>query len=206
MLLLAEKHAIVEYALTKPFTSVVNVSPGWYMENFLVPDLAPIFGGFPHIPSSDGMLVFRTPLWGGSEAVPFISVASDFGDIVHGVLVVGPEKYHGKLVQGMSDSRTLTEVVADFTHVTGRDAKYEVMQGGPEEIETYGMSALVTVQDMFRFCKEAGGKYFGVENDVTTPQVLKKAAAMAQGLVGEDGGKLMTMEMFWKAEFVDNAA
>ncbi|KAF6827170.1 NmrA family protein [Colletotrichum plurivorum] len=40
-----EKHAIGEYARSKPSLTVVEVSPGWYMENFLDPELAPVFGG-----------------------------------------------------------------------------------------------------------------------------------------------------------------
>ena len=79
----------------------------------MIPEVAPIFGGFPFIPSDDGTLVFRAPLWGGKEDVPFIAIADDYGDIVHGVLLE-PERWNGKLVQGVSDIASLEHVVRAF--------------------------------------------------------------------------------------------
>lgn len=111
---LSDKHAIGEYAkATGAFKSVVIVSPGWYCENFSIPDMAPIFGGFPFTPSEDGTLVFRAPKWGGKEDVPFIAIGDDYGDIVHGILLE-PEKYNGNLVQGVSDVRSLDDTTKAF--------------------------------------------------------------------------------------------
>jgi hypothetical protein len=53
------------------------------------------------------------PRWGGKEDVPFISIGDDYGDIVHGIFLE-PEKWNGKLVQGVSDIKSLDEVVAAF--------------------------------------------------------------------------------------------
>lgn len=108
------KHAIGEYAQkTGAFKSVVIVSPGWYFENFLIADMAPIFGGLPFIPSEDGTMVFRSPLWGGKEDVPFIAIGDDYGDIVHGVFLE-PEKWNGSLVQGVSDVSSLEDMTKSF--------------------------------------------------------------------------------------------
>ena len=109
-----DKHGIGEYAkATGVFESVIVVSAAWYFENFLPEDLAPIFGGFPYIPSEDGTLVYRTPKWGGKEDVPFIAMGDDFGDIVHGALLE-PEKWNGKLIQGVSDIQSLEDVTKTF--------------------------------------------------------------------------------------------
>jgi hypothetical protein len=75
--------------------------------------MAPIFGGFPLVPSEDGTFVFRCPTWGGKEDVPFIAMGDDFGDIVHGVFLE-PEKWNGKLVQGVSDIESLEDVIRAF--------------------------------------------------------------------------------------------
>ena len=57
--------------------------------------------------------MFRAPKWGGDEDVPFIGMADDFGDIVHGILLE-PERWDGGFVQGVSDVRGLEEVVKSF--------------------------------------------------------------------------------------------
>lgn len=88
-------------------------SPGDYFENFTHVDLAPVFGGFPYIPSEDGTLVFRSPKWGGKEDVPFISISDDYGDIVHGIFLE-PERWNGKLVQAVSDIRSWEQSISAF--------------------------------------------------------------------------------------------
>lgn len=75
--------------------------------------MAPIFGGFPFTPAEDGTLVFRAPLWGGKEDVPFIAIGHDYGDLVHGVFL-DPQEWNGKLVQGVSDILSLDEVTKAF--------------------------------------------------------------------------------------------
>jgi hypothetical protein len=75
--------------------------------------LAPIIGGFPHVPAEDGTLILRVPKWGGKEDVPFIAISDDYGDIVHGVFL-DPLKWNGKLVQGVSDIRSFESLVKGF--------------------------------------------------------------------------------------------
>jgi hypothetical protein len=114
ILTIADKHAVGEYAKsTGAFKSVVLASPGDYFENFTHKDLAPVFGGFPYIPSEDGTLVFRSPKWGGKEDVPFISISDDYGDIVHGIFLE-PTKWNGKLVQAVSDIKSWGQAVMAF--------------------------------------------------------------------------------------------
>jgi hypothetical protein len=109
-----DKSAIVEYAKSSgAFKSVITASPGWYFENFLMTNVGKIFGGFPFIPSEDGAFVFRVPKWGGKEDVPFLAVGDDFGDIVHGIFLE-PEKWDGRLAQGVSQIATFDEAVKAF--------------------------------------------------------------------------------------------
>lgn len=89
------------------------------METFLWPEIAPIFGGWPFNPDEEGHMTFTCPRWGGPNAeVPFIAMAADYGDIVHGILLA-PEKYNGRLIQGISQSRALENVIPDYQ--TGED-------------------------------------------------------------------------------------
>jgi hypothetical protein len=209
-----EKHAIGEYAKTKPFKSVAIVSPGWYMENFVVEELAPLFGGFPFIPDNEGYLTLSCPRWGGNDAVPFISISADYGDLVHGVLL-DPEAYNHQMVQGVSISLTSEQAVSDFekgtaffpstlrdllTQVaTGKKSRFVPMENW-KEFPTYGLRPMETVRDMFGFCQYSGGLYYGVPNDAVVPAKLKKMAAEAQGKTGDDLG-LMTLEKFFKDHF-----
>jgi len=43
-----------------------------------------------------------------------------------------------------------------------------------------------TVKDMFGFCYESGGLYYGEPNNVDVSASLKQAAAAAQGRSGEN--------------------
>lgn len=109
---------------------MVIVGAGWYFENFLSRELAPIFGGFPFDAVEDGTLLLRTPRWGGKEDVPFISMANDFGDIVHGVFLE-PETWDGKLVQAVSDVKSFPEVVAAFE----KGRSYVFAMGGGADVD-----------------------------------------------------------------------
>ncbi|KAF3037458.1 hypothetical protein E8E12_001371 [Didymella heteroderae] len=195
-----DKYAIGQYAKsTGAFKSVVLASPGDYFENFTHPDLAPVFGGFPFIPSEDGTLIFRSPKWGGKEDVPFISISDDYGDIVHGIFL-DPEKWNGKLVQAVSDIRSWEDSIQAFERVTDKKARFEEIPRW-QDFDTYGIRALETVKLMFGFCQESGGRYYGEETEKHTAAGLKKAAAEARGL-SDDQTKLLTLEEFFKREFV----
>ncbi|KAH7063865.1 hypothetical protein BKA63DRAFT_183817 [Paraphoma chrysanthemicola] len=194
-----DKHAIGEYAKsTSAFDAVIIASPGWYFENFLSQDLAPIFGGLPYIPGDDGVYVLRVPKWGGKEDVPFISITNDYGDIVHGVFLE-PEKWNGKLVQGVSEIKSFDEVVAAFERGTGKKARFEEVTKW-QDLEVYGIRALETVKLMFGFCQASGGRYYGDVTEAGTASELKKKVNEACGRSSGDG-HLKSLEDFFKREF-----
>lgn len=108
------KNAVGEYAKNKGVFETVNiVSPGWYLENHLVEEFAPLLGGFPFSADEEGYMTLHVPRWGGSGEIPFISIGDDYGDLVHGIFL-DPEKYNGRLVQGISASETPEKLVSEF--------------------------------------------------------------------------------------------
>ncbi|KAK7397518.1 hypothetical protein QQX98_013113 [Neonectria punicea] len=189
-----DKHDVGEYAKSKGVFETVNiVSPGWYMENHLIEEMAPIMGGFPFVADEEGYLTLHVPRWGGNEEIPFVSIIEDYGDLVHGVFLA-PKKYNGRLVQGISSSATAEQFVSDFQKVTDQKARFVPVEDW-KAMETYGMAALETVKYMFGFCQHSGGLYYGVPNDVVTSGELKSRAAEAKGQSG-DQAKLTSLESF----------
>ncbi|KAF3481937.1 uncharacterized protein GIQ15_04696 [Arthroderma uncinatum] len=73
------KNKIEQYAkqLGK-FQTIIPINAAWYLENFLVKEVAPVFGGFPHFPDEEGYLTYRVPNWGGDNKVPFLSITDDY--------------------------------------------------------------------------------------------------------------------------------
>ncbi|KAJ4294039.1 hypothetical protein N0V90_007728 [Kalmusia sp. IMI 367209] len=191
-----DKSAIWEYAKSlRVFKSVPAASAGWYFENFLIQDLAPIFGGFPFVPGEDGTLVFRAPRWGGNEDVPFIAIGDDYGDIVHGIFLE-PEKWNGKLVQGVSDIKSFEAVVRVFESVTGKKARFEEILDW-RDLEVYGIRSLETIKCMFGFCQQSEGRYFGKATEAQTAAELKRLAAEARGGKGQ-AAQLATLGGFFQ--------
>ncbi|KAH7114811.1 hypothetical protein EDB81DRAFT_702350 [Dactylonectria macrodidyma] len=188
-----EKYDIGEYAKNKDvFETAIIVSPGWYMENHLSEEVAPLFGGFPFTADKEGYLTLRIPRWGGNEEMPFISISDDYGDLVHGVFLA-PETYNRRLVQAISSSATAGRLTADFQEVTGKKARFMPVEW--MQMETFGVGAFETVKNMFGFCQYSGGLYYGVVNDVVTAGELKAKAAEAKGESG-DGANLMSLKGF----------
>ncbi|KAF4977787.1 hypothetical protein FZEAL_5753 [Fusarium zealandicum] len=194
-----EKHAVGEYAKSEGVFETVNVvSPGWYMENHLVEELAPVMGGFPFVTDEEGYLTLHVPRWGGNEEIPFIAIGDDYGDLVHGIFL-DPEKYNGRLVQGISDSETADKLVSEFEKLTGKKARFVPIEDW-KTMETYGVEAFETVKYMFGFCQHSGGLYYGVPNDLKTAGDLKARAAEAKGQSGEEKN-LTTLEGLLKKYF-----
>ena len=102
-----------EILANKAFSTVTTCDAGWYYENFRVPELAKAFGGFPLFEDKEGYLTWELPKWGGPDNVPWVSVADDYGDIVHGVFL-NPEKWNGKKVHGISDITSHEDMVKEF--------------------------------------------------------------------------------------------
>ncbi|CAG7556009.1 unnamed protein product [Fusarium equiseti] len=192
------KNAVGEYAKNKGVFETVNiVSPGWYLENHLVEELAPLLGGLPFLADDEGYMTLRVPRWGGNGEIPFISIGDDYGDLVHGIFL-DPEKYNGRRVQGISASETPEKFVSEFEKVTGKKARFLPIEDW-KTMETYGDPGIETVKYMFGFCQYSGGLYYGVPNDLETAGDLKARAAVAKGLAGDS--KLMTLGGFWQKCF-----
>ncbi|PKS05823.1 hypothetical protein jhhlp_007652 [Lomentospora prolificans] len=194
-----DKNIIGRYAASKTaFESTTIVSPGNYMENFLMQELAGVFGGFPYVPDEEGFLTYSTPHWGGDDDVPYIAIRADYGDLVHGVLL-DPAKYNGQFIQGFSQSIKSDAAVKAFEEVSGKKARYIPMKS-LNDLQTYGMRALETVKSVFGFSQASGGFYYGTPNDVGPATELKRAAAEARGKEGDEA-KLLTIKQFWKQHF-----
>ena len=182
------------------------------MENHLVEEVAPLVGGFPFTADEEGYLTLHTPRWGGNNQIPFISIIEDYGDLVHGVFLA-PEKYNGRLIQGISASETPETLVSVFekstttlscscprnpltvaTIVTGQKARFVPIEDW-KTMETYGEKSFETVKYMFGFCQHSGGLYYGVPNDLVTSGELKAKAAEAKG-ESVDKADLTSLEGF----------
>lgn len=108
------KYKVEQYAKSLgKFKNIVIVNPAWYFENFLVKEVAPVFGGFPYFPDDEGYLTFRVPRWGGDNKVPFLSISQDYGDIVHGVFL-DPVRWNGRVVHGASTILGFDDLTAEF--------------------------------------------------------------------------------------------
>ncbi|KPM35784.1 hypothetical protein AK830_g10768 [Neonectria ditissima] len=214
-----EKHVIAEYARSKSaFDSVVVVSPGWYMENFLDRDIASLFGGLPYFRDPEGFLTLYWPHWGGNDEAPLAAIETDFGDYVHGVLLQ-PRKYHGQFIQGSSQARSLHDIAKDVQEgmspngiranspvetaakryprvVTGNKARFVPIEDW-RSIQTENDRFMTTVKGMFGLCQHSGGCYYGTPNNSTTALELKQAAIAAQG-GRASGAKLLTLKEFFQ--------
>ncbi|KAI9372463.1 hypothetical protein BJX61DRAFT_552879 [Aspergillus egyptiacus] len=193
------KHKIEQYARNTPrFQSVNFICAAWYLENFLVKEIAPIFGGFPFIPDSEGILTFRCPRWGGNEDVPFVSITDDYGDLVHG-LFLDPVRWNGTVVHGCSDILSFEELVGHFQEVTGKKARYDPVEPSWEAFETFGVPELEDTKLMFGVTQTTGGRYFGAEpSEKNTAGELKRATAVALGLPEEKQGLVSVRDWFAK--------
>ncbi|KAK2593879.1 hypothetical protein QQS21_008399 [Conoideocrella luteorostrata] len=189
-----EKYGVAEYAKTRGFKSAVNVGAGWYLENHFNPEVAGLLGGLPYTQDEEGYLTLTMPNWGGDYRIPFISIADDYGDIVHGVLL-DPMAYDGEDVQGISDLATPEQLVGAVGKVTGKKSRFIEVKDWTT-IETYGSPEIETVKNLFGFVQNTNGHYFGVANDITQAKKLKAAATSAKGLsLAADNG-LITVDKY----------
>ncbi|KAK4904157.1 hypothetical protein LTR66_017937 [Elasticomyces elasticus] len=194
------KYKIEQYARkVEAFQTVIPIGAGWFLENFLAKEVAPVFGGFPHIPDNEGYLTFRVPYWGGEENVPWLSISDDFGDIVHGVFL-DPIRWNGHFVHGVSDIRTFEDIVMDFATVTNLKARFDPILPDWKAFDTHGIHELEDVKLMFGFTQITGGRYFAEPTESTTAAVLKRAVAEALGWP-EERKYLVTASQWFAARF-----
>lgn len=110
-----DKAAITEYAMQPgKFSTAAAVGSGWWLENVFDPKYTAAFGGFAAIKDSEGYLTWATPPMGNDpESVPWLAMADDYGDFVHGVFL-DPVKWNGKWVHGVSESSSFADMVEAY--------------------------------------------------------------------------------------------
>ncbi|KAF7626766.1 putative hscarg dehydrogenase [Aspergillus flavus] len=193
------KARIEEYARgTGCFDAVCSIHAGWYYELFLSDIMAQVHQGFPYYPDAEGFLSLHLPRWGDNDAAPFIAIADDFGDLVHGILL-DPHKWKDQNIQAVSEARSLEEFVEVFSKATGKKARYVPLPSWKSLGE--GVAELEDARLLFAYGELTGGRYFGVEPSSTaTARKLKKLAATAQGKDGTSA-ELTSLASFFAANF-----
>lgn len=99
---------------TQKFDSVTPIMPGWFMENLQDPLMQTLLGGFPAKKDEEGFLTCKSPLWGGIEDVPWVSITDDFGDLVHGIFL-DPIRWNHRPVQTVADPMSFGEMTRIFS-------------------------------------------------------------------------------------------
>ncbi|KAF7179597.1 hypothetical protein CNMCM7691_008645 [Aspergillus felis] len=194
------KHKVEQYASTiDRFETVSFICAAWFLENFLIKEIGPLFGGFPHVPDSEGYLTFVAPKWGGKEETPFISISDDFGDIVQGMFL-DPVRWDGQVIHGCSDICSFDHVVSAFEKLSGRKCRFQSLPSW-EDFDTHGIPELEDTKTMFGFTQNNQGHYFGPEpSEKETAGTLKLVTALALGWPKEEH-KLMTVEEWFRKHF-----
>ncbi|KAJ5382511.1 hypothetical protein N7517_000422 [Penicillium concentricum] len=185
---------------TQNFDSFTPIMPGWFMENMQDSLMQTLLDGFPAKKDNDGYLTCRSPLWGGNEDVPWISIGDDFGDMVHGIFL-DPIRWNHRPVQAVADPMSFGEMTRIFSLVTGQKTRYipcdlsEVVFGVKyDNLKNQDPAAL------FRYAQLRHGEYYGngpTEN--RTASQLKKAAFKAKGGKGRE--TLLTLQEYLEREF-----
>ncbi|KAJ5664872.1 uncharacterized protein N7477_007320 [Penicillium maclennaniae] len=177
------KYKIEKYARDLgTFKSVNPVGAGWFLENFLGKEAAPV-----------------VPYWGGEENVPWLSISDDFGDIVQGIFL-DPMRWDGHFVHGVSHICSFEQIVADFQEVSGQKSRFVPILPSWEAFDTHGIHELEDVKLMFGFTQTTGGKYFADPTECHTASELKKATALTLGW-SESRYELVTAREWFSARF-----
>ncbi|KAJ6083429.1 hypothetical protein N7467_007564 [Penicillium canescens] len=195
------KNQIEMYARsTGAFENLVPIIPGYFLENFLFKQGASIMGGFPWETDAEGYLTWKVPYWGGDERIPFLSVADDFGDIVHGILI-SPSEYHLQVVQAMSEITNYQKMTEAFAQVTGKKTRFQPVLPTWKAFDASGNQGFEDVKSMFGFTQETQGQYFGRE--ATDDQVSKnlKARAVSDYKESQQSSSLNTVRAWFAREF-----
>lgn len=212
-----EKFLVEQYGREHlAFQTFIPVIVAWYLENLLDPEYANIFGGFPQNVDAEGYLTFRTPIWGGDDRVPWISVADDLGDIVHGIFL-NPRRWNGRLVQGTGAISSFADLVSKFVHgkrpvsikpicfpltqlaVTKRKCRY-VPYPTVNDMPTHDISFIQQVRDLFAFTQLREGEYYcNGPTETLSAASLKRASFLAKG--GQGRESLLTIDEWLQRHF-----
>ncbi|WAO92333.1 NmrA domain-containing protein [Fusarium falciforme] len=191
-----DKAAISEYLLEPGrFQTASILSAGWFLENAFDPKYTAAFGGFATIPDAERFLTYRVPAMGNDpESVPWLAVADDYGDFVHGVFL-DPERWNRQYIHGVSESASFAELTAKFQKLTGKPARHvEIPKGG---LTATTASKTTEVNGLFDLMQEIKGNFFnGIPTKPEDARVLKENASKARR---SDGVKArpMTIEEFF---------
>ncbi|KAF4156638.1 hypothetical protein CNMCM6069_006536 [Aspergillus lentulus] len=193
------KAKVEQFARATPaFQTVTPIIAAWFMENMLEAEYADLFGGFPLSQDSNGYLTYKTPFWSLKEDFPWISIADDFGDLVHGILLQ-PLRWNHRVVQAVGAITSSAEVVNTFASVTGKKARF-IPLVDPFEMKTLSTHWREQERDAFIFSQLRDGEFFGNgPTETETATALKKAAFEAKGRQGS--ATLMTVREFFQREF-----
>ncbi|KAL4864440.1 hypothetical protein BDV12DRAFT_205680 [Aspergillus spectabilis] len=187
------KHRVELFAREfEEFDAVIGAWPAWYFENFIDPEYAQAFGGFPIKPDNEGYFTLASPRVGGEGKVQTVSVADDFGEMVH-AMFLNPQEWKNRTIPCMSDSFSYEDMVKVFTEVTGKKARYIPMDSY-KDFPTHGNTVLIELQDVYRYMQNANGWFFGKPDDVGTCQRLKDEARLDKGLAPE---RVITMREYF---------
>ncbi|CAI6041219.1 unnamed protein product [Clonostachys chloroleuca] len=193
-----DKAAISEYLLESgKFDSASILSAGWFLENAFDPKYSAAFGGFATTPDADGYLTYRVPAMGNDpESVPWLAVAEDYGDFVHGVFL-DPKKWDHQYIHGVSDSASFTEMTAKFQQVTGKPSRYvEIPKGG---LTAKTPSKTKEVNALFDLMQEIKGNFFnGVPTKPEDARALKESASKFRKSSGTKSTPMTIEEYFGK--------
>ncbi|KAJ5766287.1 NmrA-like family domain-containing oxidoreductase himF [Penicillium nucicola] len=177
------------------FETFTPISAGWYLENFMSPELEEFHGGFPTKKDDDGYLTLRLPYWGGKEQVPWISMKDDYGDLVHGIFL-NPLRWNLRLVQAVADPMPFEDLVRIFSQVTEKKARFTAFQS-PAEM---GGDLMEGPASMFVYTQLRDGEYYG-----NGPTENHSAAQLKNSVYQSKGGKgrqtLMTVREWFEREF-----
>ncbi|KAL3293543.1 NmrA-like family protein, partial [Colletotrichum asianum] len=172
-----------------------NVSAAWFLENAFDPKYTAAFGGFAMIKDAEGYLTWETPAMGNNpESVPWLAVADDYGDFVHGVFL-DSQRWNGCYIHGVSDSSSFAEMTAKFEEVTGKPARYKkVKSGGLSAADEFKTKEVNGLFDLMHAIK---GNFFNrVPTEHEDARLLKKAAVEARQ--SNISLKPMTLEQFFQ--------
>lgn len=163
------------------FETGTILNAAWFLENAFDPKYVAAFGGFAKRVDSEGFLTWKTPAMGNNpESVPWLAVADDYGDMVHGVFL-DPQRWNGQYLDGVSESAGFADLTSAFQKVTGKKARFIALERG--KLDAGGSETKTKeVNGLFDLMQALGGNFFqGRPTEHEPARVLKEAACTATG-------------------------
>ncbi|KAH7339238.1 hypothetical protein BKA66DRAFT_448459 [Pyrenochaeta sp. MPI-SDFR-AT-0127] len=109
--------------------------------------------------------------------VPWLAAADDYEDMVHGVLL-NPEEYNGRSIDGVSESMGFAELTATFQKVTGKKAHFVPVNGS--SLNSGSAAKTKEVNGLFDLTHALQGNFFnGQPTEHETSRILKQRADKA---------------------------